>query len=53
MPEILSLVLCSLFRKPMVGLDIVMAPGLSCKKTVRGEQNSNPTSYAGNGLWGQ
>ena len=53
MPEILSLVLSSLLRKPVVGLDIVVVPGLSCKKTVRGEQRSNPTSYAENGLWDQ
>lgn len=42
MPEILSLVLSSLLRKPVVGLGIVMVPGLSCEHTVSGEQRSNP-----------
>lgn len=44
MPEILSLVRSSLLRKPVVGLGIVMVPGLSCEHTVSGEQRSNPSA---------
>lgn len=49
MPEIPSLVLSSLLKKPVVGLGIIMVPRCSCEASTRWEMSS----WAGSGLWAQ